>query len=237
MTPKILFIGSIGTVAETSELQRQSYNQALKENGISWEWTPEVYHKLLKSNGGQDRLDMLSMATGQELTDAQIKKIHTRKTQLACQHIIDKKIQPRPGLTDLIAQAKQDGAKVAWVTTTGTENTTAILEAAGEALSASDFDHIFHRNDAENGKPSPDIYKVALKHYGVKASECIAIEDSLNSVISAKGACIFSVVTPGAYHVDDINIIADMVFDDLDKTSWASLKEAFNNAEPQKRVA
>ena len=237
MKPKVLFIGSIGTVAETSELQRQSYNQALKENGVQWEWTPEVYHKLLKSNGGQDRLDMLSMATNQNLSDSQIKSIHARKTELAGQRIIEESVQPRPGLMELISQAKTDSVKVAWVTTTGTENTGAILKAFDGVLSASDFDYIFHRTDAENGKPSPDIYHTAIKHFGVHASECIAIEDSLNSVIASKGAGVFSVVTPGAYHVDDVNTIAELLFDDLDKTSWTELKEAFKNAQIQHSVA
>ena len=33
----ILF-GSISTIADTSELQRQAFNQAFKAHGLDWDW-------------------------------------------------------------------------------------------------------------------------------------------------------------------------------------------------------
>ncbi|WP_194852403.1 HAD family hydrolase [Nonlabens antarcticus] len=230
MTPKIVFIGSIGTVAETSEIQRQAYNKALKENGVDWEWNVEVYKKLLKSSGGQDRLAMLSEATGKNLTADHITKIHERKTDIAGKKIIEKKIQPRPGVVELITAARKEDVKVVWVTTTGHGNTDAILKAFDGTITADHFDYIFHRQDAENGKPSPDIYQVALKHFNLKPSECIAIEDSLNSALASKGAGIFTVVTPGDYHDEYLKNIADVVVDSLDQTDWETLKTSFDNA-------
>ena len=35
---KALFFGSIGTIVETSEIQRQSFNLAFKEAGLNWYW-------------------------------------------------------------------------------------------------------------------------------------------------------------------------------------------------------
>ena len=35
--PAILF-GSISTVADTSELQREAFNQAFAEHGLDWRW-------------------------------------------------------------------------------------------------------------------------------------------------------------------------------------------------------
>jgi len=229
MKPKILFIGSIGAVAETSELQRRAYNQALKENNVNWEWSQDIYKKLLKSNGGIDRLETLSAATNQHLSEETIKNIHSRKTELAARHIISEKISPRAGLVNLIKAAKDDGCKVAWVTTTGTENTDAILQASQGTLTNAHFDHIFHRDEAENGKPSADIYHKALNHFNAEASECIAIEDSKNSMLSAKSAGIFTVVTPGAYHGNESLEIADVTLESLSETDWESLKSDFEN--------
>ena len=233
MKPKVLFIGSIGTVAETSEFQRLAYNQALKENDVNWEWSKDIYKSLLKSSGGIDRLETLSKATNQNLLNETIKKVHARKTELACEHIIKKKICPREGLTDIIEKAKHDGVKVAWVTTTGKENTDAIIQASQGKLSEAHFDYIFHRHDAKNGKPSSDIYHTALSHFNVKAHECIAIEDSLNSVLSSKGAGIFTVVTPGNYHDDESAKISDVHYKSLDQTDWATLKSKFENIQSQ----
>ncbi|WP_430908205.1 HAD-IA family hydrolase [Maribacter sp. 2-571] len=230
MKTKVLFIGSIGVVAETSELQRQAYNQALKENGVDWNWNKGVYKRLLQRSGGQDRLDMLAMATGHRLSAGQIEKIHSRKTQLACDLVRSKVTGPRAGVAQLIKEAIDDNIQVAWVTTTGKENTGAILDACKASISANDFSHIFHREDAANGKPEPDIYTVALKHFDARPEECIAIEDSLNSILSSKAAGIYTVATLGQYHDEHVENIADLVVDSLDDMNWNKLKTAHRSA-------
>ena len=35
---KALLFGSIGTLIETSNIQRESFNQAFKEIGLDWHW-------------------------------------------------------------------------------------------------------------------------------------------------------------------------------------------------------
>ena len=230
MKPKVLFIGSIGAVAETSELQRQAYNQALQENGINWQWDTPVYKRLLKSNGGQDRLDMLATATGVDMPQDKIKSIHARKTELAGNLIKEHQVQPRAGLKNLIHEAKKAGTKVAWVTTTGRENTDSILAAFDGEITHNDFDHIFHREDAEFGKPQPHIYKAAMKHFKCKPHECIAIEDSLNSTLAAKGAGIYTVTTLGDYHDEHVEGVTDKQYDSLDQTNWNDLTAAYKNS-------
>lgn len=214
-------------VTETSDYQRRAYNQSMAEHGVNWEWSPEVYRDLLKSNGGKDRLRLLSASTNQPLSDNLIQQVHARKTQLAGEMIVADKVPPRPGLVNLIREAKKGGAKVAWVTSTYPENTESLLTAAGSQLSADDFDHIFHREDVSAGKPSPEIYEVALRHFQVDASEAIAIEDSLISLLAAKGAGIFSVATLGEYHDEHLEHIADLVYPDLSRVSWSQLVKQY----------
>ena len=57
MTYKSLFFGSIGTIIETSELQRESFNEAFKEAGLDWYWDQEDYRLLLKQSGGTKRIE------------------------------------------------------------------------------------------------------------------------------------------------------------------------------------
>ena len=51
----ILF-GSIGTLVETSELQRQSFNLAFREVGLDWYWNTATYCKLITEPGGMKRI-------------------------------------------------------------------------------------------------------------------------------------------------------------------------------------
>ena len=53
---KAVIFGAIGTIAETSDLQRQAFNAAFKATGLDWNWNPEVYRDLLNINGGQNRI-------------------------------------------------------------------------------------------------------------------------------------------------------------------------------------
>jgi beta-phosphoglucomutase-like phosphatase (HAD superfamily) len=54
------------------------------------------------------------------------------------------------------------------------------------------------RDDVAPGraKPHPDIYLAALAALDVPADQAIAIEDSLNGMLAARAAGIFTVVTP-----------------------------------------
>lgn len=199
MKPAALFIGSIGVLAETSDIQRRAYNQALKEAGLDWHWDKETYRDLLTDSGGVKRLTRLNKEKEANLSDDDIERIHARKTELACQEIVNEGITLRPGVAELIDQALKQGVKVALVTSTYQDNIDAIAKAAGNDLPLDKFSAVLTRDDADNNKPAPDVYLTALKRLSVDASEVIAIEDSSPSLEAAKQAGIYTAVTPGKF--------------------------------------
>ena len=215
MPKTALMFGSIGSIAETSDIQRRSYNKALKEAGLNWEWDREVYAELLGQAGGKERLSMLSAATGTTLSDAQIERIHARKTELACAEIVGDHVKLRPGVAELVKAAKTKGMKLALVTTTYQPNIDAILKAAGESLSVVDFNHIVTREDVEKGKPAPDAYQAALKALSVEPVDVLAIEDTAVSIMSAKRAGLQVVATPGEITAGQDFWQADLVVEEL----------------------
>lgn len=58
------------------------------------------------------------------------------------------------------------------------------------------FNHITSGQEVTRGKPSPDIYLLAVEKLGIKAEECIAFEDSENGALAAIGAGLKVVVVP-----------------------------------------
>ncbi len=48
----------------------------------------------------------------------------------------------------------------------------------------------------EKGKPHPDIYLEAARRLGVNPGECVAIEDSINGIVSAKEAGMRCIAVP-----------------------------------------
>ena len=47
-----------------------------------------------------------------------------------------------------------------------------------------------------NGKPEPDIYLEASRQLDTEPENCIAVEDSINGVISAKNAGMYCIAVP-----------------------------------------
>ncbi len=57
MKYKAILFGSIGTLIESSNIQRNSFNEAFKEAGLDWYWDEQDYKILLKKSGGTKRVE------------------------------------------------------------------------------------------------------------------------------------------------------------------------------------
>lgn len=210
MTRSVMLFGSIGTLVETSDIQRRAYNQALHEAGLGWHWDVATYRELLTQSGGRDRLSMLGRATGQPLDPAGIERIHARKTALACAELAVNSPPLRPGVRALMEWAGARGWRCGFVTGTEQANIDAIL-AVDPAIARDRFAVITGRADAVRGKPDPEIYQVALSRLGAAPADAIAIEDTATSVMAAVRAGIRTVATPGAFATDQDFWQADLV--------------------------
>lgn len=215
MAKSALLLGSIGVIAETSDIQRRAYNQALREAGLDWNWDRDTYAELLEQAGGKERLAMLSAATATGLTQAQIDTIHARKTELACAEIAEASVRPRPGIVALLRLAKTRSMKTAFVTTTYRPNIDAIFAAFGDTLRPEEFDYIGTRAEVVHGKPAPDAYRAALVALGVSADDALAVEDTAVSLTSSKRAGIVTVATPGDITAGQDFWQADLIVDAL----------------------
>ena len=52
------------------------------------------------------------------------------------------------------------------------------------------FDLITRKEDVQNKKPNPEIYKMIMHHYDAKPDECLIFEDSYTGVLASKNAGI-----------------------------------------------
>lgn len=199
MTLQNILIGSIGVLAETSDIQRRAYNQAFDEAGLDWHWDKQAYKSLLLSSGGIKRLRRLSSGEKKPLTAEMIESLHARKTVIACTEIAEHGVDLRPGVVELIRFARDAGIKLALVTTTYRQNIEAIEIGARQEFRLDDFSQILTVEDVRQSKPNPEVYIQALSRLGALPGNCLAIEDSVASLNASKGAGIQTLVTPGAF--------------------------------------
>jgi sugar-phosphatase len=100
---------------------------------------------------------------------------------------------PMPGAVDLLARIRERG----WRLALASSSPYAIIEAVLRRCGLDDaFDVVHSAQDEEMGKPNPAIYLTAAAKLGVAPGACVAFEDSLNGLISAKAARMRCVVVP-----------------------------------------
>lgn len=193
-TTKAILFGAIGTLAETSELQRQSFNAAFRDAGLDWDWGREDYLEMLRAPGGVTRVADYAEARKEEV-DAE--KVHAAKIAHFRARVEEEGLRLRSGVADVIAQAQETGVKLGFVTTTGSGTVDLILKGLNGQIAREDFAFIGDRDMVTKSKPSAEIYRVALQQLGLSASDAVAIEDTPESALAAIGANIECVGFPG----------------------------------------
>ena len=194
---KALLFGSIGTIVETSEIQRKSFNSAFKIAGLKWNWTKEIYKKLLNKSGGEERILRYAKQTKKNVNSKNIIKL---KTKIFNSYLKKNKLKLRTGVKEIIKYCKKQEIKLAFVSSTSKNNINSIFFCLRDSLNKKDFDFIGNSKLVKKLKPSAEIYKLALKELKLKPKECIAIEDTQVSLNSAVKAKLNFFIFPGNFH-------------------------------------
>ncbi len=210
---KAVLFGSIGTLIETSDIQRKSFNQAFKREGLNWYWSRKTYSKLLKKSGGIKRIEDFARQNGESVN---AKKIWKNKTDIFNKNIISNNISARKGVLKIFKYAKKNSIEIGLVSSTSKKNITTIFKALDGQISKEEFSFIGNKNLVSKPKPNPEIYFKALEIMNLNKKDCIAIEDSEESARSAINAGIQCIAFPGIYHSDGSFDFCKMKLDKLD---------------------
>jgi beta-phosphoglucomutase-like phosphatase (HAD superfamily) len=202
---KALIFDVDGTLANTErDGHRVAFNRAFEAAHLNWNWSVELYGKLLAITGGKERIFhyIEQYCPGfQPPTDlkAFIAELHAAKTEHYCQLLAEGSIPLRQGVERLLKEARQAGLRLAIATTTTLPNVTVLLEHTLGLDSIGWFDIIGAGDIVPAKKPAPDIYDYVLEKMGWSPNECLALEDSENGLISATQANLKTVVTINDY--------------------------------------
>ncbi len=189
-----------GTLAETEELHRQSFNLTFQQFKLDWHWNPELYAELLQTTGGKERMIRYVEAhrPAERAVLDRLPQLHKTKTRSYLDLLGRGALKLRPGVERLVYEAQERGIKLAIATTSTPLNVKALLRSTlGEeapswfAIAAGDV--VAHK------KPHPDVYFEALDALGVGPAHAVAFEDSTNGTRAAIAAGLAVVATPSLY--------------------------------------
>ena len=213
---KAILFGSIGTLVETSELQRRAFNQAFSEAGLDWTWNPDEYKIMLKKSGGRNRINEYATDRGIKVN---AHELHLKKTEIFDNMMKEEGISLRPGVANLIGYAIDNNVHLAFVTSTSNANVDAIFMALNGQLNRNDFNFIGNDKMVSKPKPDSEIYLKALSILKLNAKDCLAIEDTEVSMRSAINANIKCIAFPGALALDNDFSDAFYITDDLSRNN------------------
>ena len=109
-------------------------------------------------------------------------------------------IATKPYAKECLAYLKDKGYSLALASSTRQ----AVVEKELKDAGLYDFFEYFVCGDmVKSSKPDPEIYQNAVDALGLKAEECVAVEDSPNGLISAKGAGLKTVMVPDRVGPDE----------------------------------
>lgn len=91
------------------------------------------------------------------------------------------------------------------------------------------FDVWIHGDMIARKKPDPEIYLRAAKDLGLDPSVCVAVEDSIQGVDSARGAGMKVLAVTNSFTAEELHL-ADRIVPTLEGVTLTSLLELFGNA-------
>jgi beta-phosphoglucomutase family hydrolase len=100
------------------------------------------------------------------------------------------KIDPMPGLVDLLEKLNEKKIPMAVASSSDTETIRVILEKSGLRKY---FQHAVSSSEVGKSKPEPDVFLHAAKLLEVAPENCVVFEDSKNGIKAAKAAGMFCI--------------------------------------------
>ena len=209
-----------GTLANTEEIHRRSFNEAFMEFGLNHVWSVPEYTNLLAISGGKERITAFlksrdfSFSSDIDVRELAL-RIHQRKSEIYREHLHHGRISPRPGVVRLINEAREHGIRLGIATSTSLSNVETLLDCILDQDARSWFDAIVTSDIVTDKKPSPSVYQFALARLGLAPRNCIAIEDTTNGNRAAIACGISTVITIHEFTIDNDFTGANLVVDQL----------------------
>ena len=186
---KALIFDFDGLILDTETPAFQSWQEIYSDYDVIL--TPEKWMRFVGTGSSaiaSSPFDELETLTGQHI-DRHI--VDTKRQEMFMRLMKSEHI--RPGIKKVIAQAKSSGLKIGLASSASRKWILGNLERL-ELLA--DFECIRCADDADQVKPSPELYQLVLTAFGIGPEQAIAFEDSPNGIQSAKAAGVFCIAVP-----------------------------------------
>jgi len=174
-----------GLLIDSERIIMQACISAAKEIGITY--TQAEYAQLIGRAGPDSTHRMIEQLNGVENFNLVMQGLDARLAEC------NQSFPLKPGALDLLQYYQANNIVCSVASSSPTQHINHRLSQVGVL---DFFGHVTSGQEVTHGKPSPDIYLLAVKKLGLNVEECIAFEDSETGARAAIAAGLKVVVVP-----------------------------------------
>jgi len=187
--PRAVVFDLDGLMFNTEDLYQFVGGELLRRRGHTF--TAELLDRMM----GRPGRVALSIMIEHHGLDATVEQL-TAETDEIFPAILDAKLEPMPGLVELLAALEAADIPKAIATSSRRSFVDDVLR---RFQFGPRFQFILSAEDVVEGKPDPEIYLTAARRHGVSPSEMLVLEDSQNGCRAAVRAGAVAVAVPGGH--------------------------------------
>ncbi|MFX0071104.1 MAG: HAD family hydrolase [Candidatus Hermodarchaeota archaeon] len=204
-----------GVLADTGKIHYESWAKMAKEDA-----KVDYSRKFFEETFGQQSIPITRKLVGPEVDLTLVVKWANLKEHYYREMVKDK-LEPLPGVIELIKELKSKKFKLAVGSSGPLENVELLLSCLNIKHY---FDVIITAEDVKNGKPAPDVFLICSERLNIIPSNCIVIEDAPVGIQAAITAGMKSIALTTTHEMDELSI-ANFVVKDLSSVNTNTIIE------------
>ena len=195
----------------------------------AWQAFYQKYHRTLSLEdykteiSGHTSVEIFQTFFGKEMTREEI-ATHANEKNLLYRELYKPYIKPIDGLIHFLNEIKEANIPMNIATSGSPANVRFMFE---HIPIAQYFGHVVDASEVVKGKPDPEIFLKAAQLANAEPARCVAFEDSLAGIASAKGAGMKVVGITTMESKDDLKE-TDLIIDDYIQINLEMLEKLFD---------
>lgn len=203
-----------GVLADTGPIHFESWVKMAKEIGVKF--TRDLFEQTF----GQQSPTITRKLVGSAIDETLILQWSNLKESYYREMVKDK-LEPLPGVINIIKDLKSKGFKLAIGSSGPSENVELLLTT----LKIKDlFDVIITAAEVKKGKPEPDVFLVAANFLDINPKNCVVIEDAPVGIQAANNAGMKSIALTTTHDKKEL-LAANLIVQDLSFVTISDIKK------------
>ena len=196
---------------------------------LAWQTFYKKYNRTLSLDdykteiSGHTSVEIFQTFFGKEMTPEEI-TTHANEKNLLYRQLYKPYIKPLPGLINLLEEIKRANIPMYIATSGSPANVRFMFE---NIPIAPYFKRVIDASEVIHGKPHPEIFLKAAQYANAEPARCVAFEDSLAGVASAKAAGMKVVGITTMETAKDLKE-TDAIIKDYTEINLAMLEQLFH---------